>query len=86
MSPISAVTGLIKALGTCEEIFNEGAGLKGITNQPTRLKVIISTGATKKTRALALVGTTISLHKSFNPSAKGCKSPKIPTTFGPRRR
>jgi hypothetical protein len=67
-------------------MFNEGAGLKGITNQPTRLKVMISTGATKKTKALALVGTTISLHKSFNPSAKGCKSPKIPTTFGPRRR
>jgi len=86
MSPISLATGLIKAPGICEETFKDGAGLKGITNQPTRLKVMISTGATKKTKALALVGTTISLHNSFNPSAKGCRSPKIPTTLGPRRR
>jgi len=80
------VTGLKKAPGICEDIFRLGAGLKGITNQPTKLKVIMSTGATKKTKELALVGTTISLHKSFNPSAKGCRSPKIPTTLGPRRR
>jgi hypothetical protein len=34
---------------------------------------------------LALLGQTVSLSNNFNPSAKGCNNPKIPTTLGPRR-
>jgi hypothetical protein len=33
-----------------------------------------------------LVGKIISLTTNFKPSAKGCKKPQIPTTFGPFRR
>lgn len=33
----------------------------------------------------AFVGITISLNKSFNPSANACNKPKNPVTFGPLR-
>lgn len=66
--------------------FTEGAGLKGMTAHPTKLNMMMAKGAIRKMAVFDLLGTTISLHNSFNPSASGCKSPKIPTTLGPRRR
>ena len=43
-------------------------------------------GANKKINLLAFVGITVSLLINFTASAIGCKTPQIPTTFGPRRR
>jgi hypothetical protein len=58
---------------------------KGITHQPSRLKSSVKTGAKTKLKVLALVGITVSLSNSFNPSAKGCNKPQKPTTLGPFR-
>ena len=41
-------------------------------------------GAKIKITLLALLGIIVSLINSFKPSAKGCNTPKIPTTLGPR--
>lgn len=54
-------------------------------DQPNKLKNKVKTGAKIKLKVLAFVGITVSLIKSFKPSARGCKRPKKPITFGPLR-
>jgi hypothetical protein len=76
----------INQSGVWIDVDKLGAGLKGITIHPTKLRIIMAKGAIKKITVLDLLGITISLHKSFKPSARGCKRPKIPTMLGPRRR
>jgi hypothetical protein len=48
-----------------------GAGVKGTTTQLSKLRIIIAKGAIRKTIGFDLLGIIISLHKSFNPSARG---------------
>jgi hypothetical protein len=55
----------------------------GINPQFAKLKIKVKTGAKTNKKLLAFTGTIDSLIKSFNPSAKGCNIPQIPTTFGP---
>jgi hypothetical protein len=45
------------------------------------INVII--GANKNIRKLDVLGITVSLASNLNASAMACKSPKIPTVFGP---
>jgi hypothetical protein len=59
---------------------------KGIANQPIKAKNKVKKGPKTNKNLLAFVGIIISLTTNFNPSAKGCKNPQIPTTFGPLRR
>jgi hypothetical protein len=42
-------------------------------------------GASKNIILFDLLGIIVSFINNFKPSAKGCKIPKIPTTFGPLR-
>ena len=49
---------------------------KGITAHPIKLKIKVNKGANKKIPVFAAVGKTVSLTKSFKPSAKGCNNPK----------
>jgi hypothetical protein len=58
---------------------------KEIANQPIKLKNNVKLGAKINKNLFALFGTIISLTINFNASANGCKTPQIPTTFGPRR-
>jgi len=44
---------------------------KGIIDQPQRLKSNVKIGAKTKLKVFALVGITVSLSKSFKPSAIG---------------
>jgi hypothetical protein len=85
LSKVAAVL-VINQPGVWQVGLKLGEGVKGITTQLTRLKIIIANGAMRKTTVLDLLGMTISLHRSFNPSAKGWRSPKRPTILGPRRR
>jgi len=57
----------------------------GITDQPSKLKKSVKIGAKTKLKVLAFDGITVSLSKSFRPSAKGCSKPKNPTLLGPVR-
>jgi hypothetical protein len=86
VAKIAAAVVFINHPGVSVFELSDGAGLNGITAHPTKLSMIIANGAIRKITVFDLLGMTISLHNSFNPSASGCKSPKIPTTFGPRRR
>jgi hypothetical protein len=52
---------------------------KGITDQPKRLNIRVKTGAKTKLKVLAFVGITVSLSRSFKPSARGCNKPQKPT-------
>lgn len=58
---------------------------KGMTDQATKLRIKVTSGALINTTVFAFVGKTGSLRRSFTASAIGCKIPKIPTTFGPFR-
>jgi len=51
--------------------------------QPIKLRKSVTKDPKTNKNLLALVGIIISLTTNFNPSAKGCKKPKIPTTLGP---
>ena len=62
---------------------NQPVKEKGMTTQPNKLKNRVRTGAITKPNVLAFVGITVSFSNNFNPSAKGCNSPKNPTTLGP---
>jgi hypothetical protein len=57
----------------------------GIIDQPKRLKKNVKIGAKIKLNVLAFVGITDSFNNSLSPSARGCSSPKNPTTLGPIR-
>ena len=52
---------------------------------PVGASVQVTSGASKNTPLLAPAGMTGSLNTNFRRSAKDCKSPHGPTTFGPRR-
>ena len=56
---------------------------KGTTAHEIKANKKVMKGAPKKRRILELLGNTGSLTNNFNPSAKGCKIPKNPTTLGP---
>lgn len=51
---------------------------KGITDQPTRLKIKAKEGANKNIPVFAFVGKVVSLTNNFKPSARGCKRPMKP--------
>jgi len=57
----------------------------GIPAQALKLNIKVKNGANKNNFLLDKFGIIISFITNFKPSAKGCKSPHIPTTFGPRR-
>ena len=57
--------------------------LNGNTVQFKKLKNKAKIGANKKITLFALLGIIVSLINNFSPSAKGCKTPKRPTTLGP---
>ena len=57
--------------------------LIGITAQATKASVIVTIGARTNTTLLALAGIITSLKTYFRASARVCKRPKGPTTFGP---
>lgn len=59
--------------------------LNGITDQLVKLTEATIKGASRKIKALDLLGIIISLSSNFKPSTKGCKRPQNPTTFGPWR-
>jgi len=58
---------------------------KGITAQAKTANKKVLIGANVKIKELAGLGTTVSLANNFIASAKACKEPYSPTTFGPRR-
>ena len=60
-------------------------GAQGITAQTITGSTKETIGARKNTALSAPDGMTISLTMYFSMSAKHCKSPHGPTTFGPRR-
>ena len=60
--------------------------LNGITAQPIKLIIKVIIGDKIKINLLELLGKTVSLTNSLNPSANGCNKPYAPTTLGPRRR
>ena len=55
----------------------------GITAQPIRAKAKVKIGDNAKINLFEFSGKIVSLVNSLIPSAKGCKRPKGPTTFGP---
>lgn len=55
----------------------------GTTHQDKSDNKNVMLGDKMKIVKFALNGNTVSLANNFNPSAKGCKSPKTPTTLGP---
>ena len=59
--------------------------LKGIIDQPNKLRKKIKIGAKIKLKVFAFVGITDSFKNNFNPSANGCNKPKKPEEFGPKR-
>jgi hypothetical protein len=59
--------------------------LKGIANQALKLKINKTRGPRKNKNAEAFSGTGFSLIISLSASAIGCKIPKKPVQFGPRR-
>ena len=61
------------------------AVLRELTAHATRLRTKVSIGASRNTTVLAPLGITVSLVKSFSPSAIGWSRPNGPTTFGPLR-
>src|SRR3990167_5427540 len=58
-------------------------GANGITAQPTRARVKVSTGASRKTNLSAPSGMTSSFSTNLIRSAKDCSRPNGPTTLGP---
>jgi hypothetical protein len=67
-------------------LLNKLKSLKGKTVQVRKLKNKANIGAIINTILLDLLGIIVSFINNFKPSAKGCKIPKNPTTFGPLRR
>ncbi|MNT39033.1 hypothetical protein D3C72_1752500 [compost metagenome] len=59
--------------------------VNGITAQAASAGMMDSTGATRNSPLLDLVGRMISFISSFTPSARGCSSPFGPTRLGPIR-
>lgn len=57
----------------------------GITHQDNKASKKVMQGDKININKLALNGNTVSFANNFKPSAKGCKSPNIPTTLGPFR-
>ncbi len=57
----------------------------GITAQLSNATVKVMIGASRNRPLLALEGMMVSCRKTFAASAKLCRMPKGPTTFGPRR-
>jgi len=55
----------------------------GKTDQPNKLTVKLKTGEAINNTRLDNPGIIVSLNINLKASAKGCKSPIIPTTFGP---
>jgi hypothetical protein len=58
---------------------------KGMTAQPIRARMKVTIGARRKMTLLERSGITVSLRKSFTPSAIGWRSPNGPTVIGPCR-
>jgi hypothetical protein len=56
-----------------------------MTAQTICATVKVTIGANRKSPRLAADGMIVSCRNTFKPSAKLCKSPSGPTTFGPRR-
>ena len=76
----------LKKICKCKFMLEVPIKPKGITLQPTKLKVKITFGAKRKPKGSALVGTINSFTINFKPSASGCNKPRYPTTSGPCRR
>ena len=57
--------------------------LKGIATQQSKLIKKEKKGDKIKKKKFDLKGTKISFNNNFKPSAKGCKTPKIPILEGP---
>jgi hypothetical protein len=56
-------------------ICNNNIWLKGIIDQPVRLKVNVKIGAAIKIIELAVLGTIVSLKTNLIPSANACNKP-----------
>ena len=61
------------------------ASAAGTTAQATTHRAAIASGAIRNTDLFAVSGITGSFSANFRKSAKLCKRPQGPTTFGPRR-
>jgi len=58
----------------------------GSAAHPLKARTKVKIGALLNKAEFAAMGTMVSFNKSFLPSAKGVKTPYLPTAFGPRRR
>ena len=55
----------------------------GITIHPIKLRKKARTGTNRNNSLLVFPGNIVSFENNFNPSAKGCKIPNVPTTLRP---